>query len=68
MTLRRPGFRTLFVQIPDSVWAALLDDAEARGESVARLLTAILCRKYHIPPDSVPKPRRPGRKPKGPAG
>lgn len=67
MTKKREGFRTLFTQLPTICWVALDADARARGESVAKRLTAILARHYKIKDDQIPKPKRAGRKPSPPS-
>jgi hypothetical protein len=66
MTKKRPGFHDLFAQIPLAVWDALSADAEAKGDSIARVLTEILRRHYKVPADKIPKPKRAGRKPRTP--
>lgn len=51
-------------QIPDAIWVALVDEAEASDESVARVLARRLQESYRIPDSKIPKPKRVGRKPK----
>lgn len=63
MTKKREGFHNFLVQLPDVVFAALDEDARARGESAARVATRILQRHYRIKDELIPKPKRAGRKP-----
>lgn len=64
MTKERIGFHNLFVQIPEVIWDALNGEANATGEPVARIVTELLRKRYGISRDSLPKPKRAGRKPK----
>lgn len=64
MVSERDGFHNLNTQIPESVWEALVADADATGESIAKVVTRKLAAAYKIPDSKIPKPRRAGRKPK----
>lgn len=60
----RAGFHNLNVQIVLANWEALKADAESRNESYAKVLNAILAKYYRISEKRIPKPKRPGRRPK----
>jgi hypothetical protein len=65
MTRKRPGFKNVFVQVPDAVWDAVAADADRRGESFAHVLAEALRRHYKLPASAIPPRRRAGRKQKG---
>ncbi len=64
MTKERDGFRVLFVQLPEQLWELANRDADAGGESLARVVTRILAKHYKVNPASLPQPKRAGRKPR----
>ena len=62
MTTERTGYRTLFVQIPESVWTALAAEAEEfHGGNLTRTVTQLLAEKLKVPAGKLPPPKRAGR-------
>jgi len=64
MTKTPDGFHHLQALIPAAAWDALAADADARGVSVAHLVTDLIFKRYRIPLKKRPPPKRRGRKPK----
>lgn len=64
MTKERQGFHNLFVQIPEAIWDALDGEADETGETITKIVTEMLRKRYGISRDELPKPKRAGRPPK----
>lgn len=64
MARPRNEYKNVTTQLPDAIWAALVAEAESNGESIAKLLSSILAKRYRVPADQLPKPKRTGRRPK----
>lgn len=64
MTRPRKDFELLFVQVPIVLRQMLDAESKAKGESMAKLVTAMLAKRYKVPMSSLPKYQKPGRKPK----
>lgn len=64
MTKKRAGFRNVFVQIPDAVWAPVEAEMEATGASAAAIVSRILQQHYRLPSSAIPPRKKAGRKPK----
>jgi len=61
MVKERPGYRTLFAQIPEILWTRLDQEAAETGESIAQVLTGILQRRYRVGKQELPGRKRQGR-------
>lgn len=64
MTKQREGYHNATLQIPTVLWDRLNAEASEQGTSAARVVTAMLAKRYHIAPKDLPAPKRAGRKPK----
>jgi hypothetical protein len=58
-----PGFRPLFVQIPETLFDKLAADANESGRSMGEIVTRLLRREYKVPEEDLPRRRRSGRPP-----
>jgi hypothetical protein len=63
MTKPRVGYHTAILQLPSRLWERLCNEADEKGISTTRLVTRILAKQLHIAEETLPRPKRAGRKP-----
>ncbi len=56
----REGYRVICWQLPAVLLDRLEAEANAAGVKYAAFLTRLLCERYEVDPESLPKRQRPG--------